>query len=128
MMSQTVRSDPILYSRTLTELIGNNVLYGRWDDSYSDGVEPTQWVGSEDILKCWLRTKRPVRYTQCWVFAAILIAILRASGIPARTITNYGSHHDRELTDDGTAVLRQYDNIVQPDETTWNFMYGVKHG
>ena len=120
-MSQRVRSDPILYSRTLTELIGNDVLYGRWDGSYSDGVEPTQWVGSEDILKRWLRSKRPVRYAQCWVFAAILTTILRASGIPARTITNYGSHHDRGLTDDGTAVLRQYDNIVQPDETTWNF-------
>ena len=55
------------------------------------------------------------------MFAAILTTILRASGIPTRTVTNYGSHHDRRLTDDGTAVLRQYDNIVQPDETTWNF-------
>ena len=41
--------------------------------------------------------------------------------ILARTVTTYGSHHDRGLTDDGTAVLRQYDNIVQPDEVTWNF-------
>ena len=55
------------------------------------------------------------------MFAAILTTILCASGIPARTVTNYGSHHDRGLTDDGTAVLRQYDNIVQLDETTWNF-------
>ena len=121
MMSQAERSDPVLYSRTLTELIGRDVLYGRWDGSYNDGVEPTQWVGSEDILKRWLQTKSPVRYAQCWVFAAILTTILRASGIPARTVTNYGSHHDRGLTDNGTAVLRQYDNIVQPDETTWNF-------
>ena len=36
-------------------------------------------------------------------------------------MTNYSSHHYRGLTDDGTAVLRQYNNIVQPDETTWNF-------
>ena len=121
MMSHAERSDPVLYSRTLTQLIGSDVLYGRWDGSYSDGVEPTQWVGSEDILKRWLRARKPVRYAQCWVFAAILTTILRASGIPARTVTNYGSHHDRGLTDDGTAVLRQYDNIVQPDETTWNF-------
>ena len=28
MMSQEERSDPILYSRTLTEIIGNDVLYG----------------------------------------------------------------------------------------------------
>ena len=35
--------------------------------------------------------------------------------------TNYNSHHDRGLTRDHKAVLRQYDNIVQGDERTWNF-------
>ena len=117
----SVRSDPVLYSRALTERIGSRVLYGRWDGQYSDGVDPTRWVGSEPILAQWLRTNQPVRYGQCWVFAAILTTILRASGIPARTVTNYGSHHDRGLTDNGMDVLRQYDNIVQPDEATWNF-------
>ena len=80
MMSRLERSDPLLYSRTLTQLIGRDVLYGRWDGYYDDGVEPTQWVGSEAILKRWIQTRRPVRYAQCWVFAAILTTILRASG------------------------------------------------
>jgi len=120
-MSPEVRSNKVLYSRSLTELIGSSVLYGRWDGRYSDGVEPTAWVGSKDILKRWLRTRQPVRYGQCWVFAGILTSLLRASGIPARTVTNYRSHHDRGLTDNGRAVLRPYDNIVQTDESTWNF-------
>ena len=115
------RANPVLYSRTLTQLIGNRVLQGRWDGQYSDGVDPTQWVGSQPILTIWLNTDQPVRYGQCWVFAAILTTILRASGIPARTVTNYRSHHDRGLTDNRMAVLRQYDNKVQPDEPTWNY-------
>ena len=122
LMSRTERSSQVEYSRALTRLIGRNVLYGRWDGYYSDGVEPTQWVGSEDILSRWLQSDgQRVRYAQCWVFAAILTTILRASGIPARTITNYYSHHDRGLTDDRRTVLRQYDNIKQPDESIWNF-------
>ena len=121
LMSQTERSNQVQYSRALTRLIGSDVLYGRWDGRYSDGVEPGQWVGSEEILKRWLQSGRSVRYAQCWVFAAILTTMLRASGIPARTVTNYNSHHDRGLTDNQRAVLRQYDNIIQEDEATWNF-------
>ena len=121
MMSQAERSDKVLYSRALSRLVGNEVVRGRWDGHYSDGMDPTQWIGSEAILSRWLRRRAPVRYGQCWVFAAVLTTVLRASGIPARSVTNYASHHDRGLTDDQTAVLRQYDNIVQDDESTWNF-------
>jgi hypothetical protein len=121
LMSQTERSSQVQYSRALTRLIGSNVLRGRWDGRYSDGVEPGQWVGSEEILERWLQSGRNVRYAQCWVFAAVLTTMLRASGIPARTVTNYNSHHDRGLTSDQRAVLRQYDNIIQQDEDQWNF-------
>ena len=121
MMTSTERSNQVQYSRALTRLIGSIVLYGRWDGNYNGGVNPSQWVGSEEILSRWLATRAPVRYAQCWVFAAILTSILRASGIPARPVTNYGSHHDRGLTNNRRAVLRQYDNIVQADESTWNF-------
>ena len=121
LMSPTERSSPVLYSRALMKLINTHVLIGRWDGHYSDGIDPTQWVGSEAILMRWLWTRQPVRYGQCWVFAALLTTLLRASGIPTRTVTNYGSHHDRGLTVDRIAVLRQYDNIVQQDETKWNF-------
>ena len=125
MMSPAQRSDKVLYSRALSELIGNYVVRGRWDRRYSDGMDPTQWVGSEGILSRWLQTRRPVRYGQCWVFAAVFTTILRASGIPARPVTNYDSHHDRGLTDSGRAVLRQYDNVVQDDGTS---MSGQRHG
>ncbi len=121
LMTVQERSSYVLYSRALTRVIGQNVLFGRWDGMYSDGVEPTQWVGSEEILGRWLENGQRVRYAQCWVYAAILTTMLRASGIHARPVTNYGSHHDRGISNDRLSVLRPYDNIVQPDESTWNF-------
>ena len=119
LMTAAERSNQVEYSRALTRLIGNNVLRGRWDGYYRDGVEPTQWVGSEEIYRRWLRFGQPVRYGQCWVFAGLLTTMLRASGIPARTVTNYNSHHDRGLL--GNRRIRSYDNIIQSDESQWNF-------
>lgn len=49
------------------------ILEGRWHGSYQGGVNPTEWSGSADILQCWaLSDCSPVRYGQCWVFAAVL--------------------------------------------------------
>ena len=121
LMTESERTNQVLYSRALTRLISMNVLDGRWDGRYGDGVDPSRWVGSDDIFHRWLISGLRVRYGQCWVFAGLLTSLLRASGIPARTVTNYNSHHDRGLTDDGNAVLRQYDNIRQNDESIWNF-------
>ena len=124
LMTTAERSNQVEYSRSLTRLIGRYVLEGRWPngndpDPYRGGVDPTQWVGSEAIYRRWLRFGQPVRYGQCWVFAALLTTMLRASGIPARTVTNYNSHHDRGLL--GNGRIRQYDNIIQSDERQWNF-------
>lgn len=49
------------------------ILEGRWHGSYQGGVSPTEWSGSADILQYWaLSDCSPVRYGQCWVFAAVL--------------------------------------------------------
>lgn len=48
------------------------VLAGRWDNQYSDGVSPMSWIGSVEILRRWSKFGcQPVRYGQCWVFAAV---------------------------------------------------------
>lgn len=48
------------------------VLYGRWDNNYTDGVSPMFWIGSVDILRRWKNYGcQNVKYGQCWVFAAV---------------------------------------------------------
>uniref|UniRef100_A0A3B4ZQM6 Protein-glutamine gamma-glutamyltransferase 5-like n=1 Tax=Stegastes partitus TaxID=144197 RepID=A0A3B4ZQM6_9TELE len=40
---------------------------------YQAGIKPTDWSGSADILHRWVSSNcSPVRYGQCWVFAAVL--------------------------------------------------------
>ena len=48
------------------------VLLGRWTDDYDGGVSPMSWKGSVEILRNWDTSAcQPVRYGQCWVFAAV---------------------------------------------------------
>lgn len=60
-------------THTLHPQINSNddsgVLVGEWYE-YPDGVLPWDWYGSADILQQWSKSG-PVRYGQCWVFAAV---------------------------------------------------------
>lgn len=49
------------------------VLMGRWDGRYDGGMSPTHWNGSVEVLRRWLKNgSNPVKYGQCWVFAAVM--------------------------------------------------------
>lgn len=48
------------------------VLVGNWSGDYSDGVSPTAWSSSVEILRKYHSTNgTPVSYGQCWVFSGI---------------------------------------------------------
>ncbi|KFV68371.1 Protein-glutamine gamma-glutamyltransferase 2, partial [Dryobates pubescens] len=101
----------------------HGVLAGRWDNQYEDGMSPMAWIGSVDILKRWKNFGcQPVKYGQCWVFAAVACTVMRCLGIPSRVVTNYNSAHDtngnlvidRYLSETGELERRSRDMI-------WNF-------
>lgn len=49
------------------------VLKGNWSSDFKQGVHPSTWTGSGDILKMWANSGfSPVKYGQCWVFAAVM--------------------------------------------------------
>lgn len=48
------------------------ILVGNWSGDYADGTEPSAWSGSEAILDEYIKTKKPVKYAQCWVFGGTL--------------------------------------------------------
>lgn len=50
----------------------NGVLLGNWSGNYSNGTSPLDWIGSIAILQQYYKTKKPVCYGQCWVFAGVL--------------------------------------------------------
>ncbi|XP_010193224.1 PREDICTED: protein-glutamine gamma-glutamyltransferase 2, partial [Mesitornis unicolor] len=122
------RNDPVYIGRVVSAMVNCNdedrgVLAGRWDNRYDDGMSPMAWIGSVDILRRWQKFGcHPVKYGQCWVFAAVACTVLRCLGVPSRVVTNYNSAHDtngnlvidRYLSETGKEERRSRDMI-------WNF-------
>ena len=56
------------------------IIMGRWDGNYSDGTPPFEWTGSVAILEEYMKNggKTPVKYGQCWVFAAVTTTVCTA--------------------------------------------------
>ncbi|XP_067163604.1 protein-glutamine gamma-glutamyltransferase 2 [Apteryx mantelli] len=121
------RNDPVYVGRVVSAMVNCNddrgVLAGRWDNSYEDGTSPMAWMGSVDILRRWKKFGcQPVKYGQCWVFAAVACTVLRCLGIPSRVVTNYNSAHDTN----GNLVIDRYLSETGKDEkrskdSIWNF-------
>ncbi|KAM8793634.1 protein-glutamine gamma-glutamyltransferase K-like [Eudromia elegans] len=126
-MPHGARGDPVMVARVVSAMVNslddNGVLVGNWTGDYSQGTNPSAWAGSVDILRAYHRTGAPVRYGQCWVFAGVMTTVLRCLGLPTRTVTNYNSAHD---TDVSLTTDIYFDEAMRPLErlntdSVWNF-------
>ncbi|XP_043510721.1 annulin isoform X2 [Frieseomelitta varia] len=121
------RSDPVIISRILSAAVNspddNGAVMGNWSDDFAGGTPPTKWLGSQKILQLYYKTKRPVKYGQCWVFSGVLATVCRTLGLPCRIVTNYASAHDTQssLTVDYfvDAEGRVMDELNS--DSIWNF-------
>lgn len=62
---------------------------GNWTENFNDGKAPSAWLNSKEILSQYLKTKKSVKYAQCWNFAGTLCSCLRTLGIATRIVTCY---------------------------------------
>ncbi|XP_063766824.1 protein-glutamine gamma-glutamyltransferase 2 [Eleginops maclovinus] len=120
------RRNPIYVSRVLSAMVNCNddkgVLLGKWTDGYEGGVSPMFWKGSVEILRNWVKQScMPVRYGQCWVFAAVACTISRALGIPCRVITNFLSAHDSNSNLVIERFINEKGDPVNGSEMIWNY-------
>uniref|UniRef100_A0A023G034 protein-glutamine gamma-glutamyltransferase n=1 Tax=Amblyomma parvum TaxID=251391 RepID=A0A023G034_AMBPA len=120
-------ANPVAVVRHISAVVNSSddqgVLMGNWTSNFAGGVPPVSWTGSHPILQQYFKTKRPVKYGQCWVFAGVTTAVCRALGIPARTVTNFYSAHDTHAS---ATVDQFYDtnaNTVDKlnTDSIWNF-------
>ncbi|XP_014288385.1 annulin [Halyomorpha halys] len=120
-------NNPVFIARALSAVVNsqddNGVLVGNWSSEFDGGKKPTEWVGSMKILQKYFKTKKPVKYAQCWVFSGVLTTVNRALGIPSRPVTTYSSAHDTQnsltvdyFVDDDGKVMDE----LQSD-SIWNY-------
>ncbi|XP_040186222.1 protein-glutamine gamma-glutamyltransferase E-like [Rana temporaria] len=123
----SLRYSPIYVGRVISAMVNSNddfgVLEGKWEKDFSDGADPNSWNGSVEILWKWKNDEyKPVKYGQCWVFAAVMCTALRCLGIPTRVITNFNSAHN---TDGNMVIDMHYDTdgkfLELSDDSIWNF-------
>uniref|UniRef100_T1IVX6 protein-glutamine gamma-glutamyltransferase n=1 Tax=Strigamia maritima TaxID=126957 RepID=T1IVX6_STRMM len=122
------RSSPVHIARVVSAMVNANddlgVLIGNWSGDYSDGTPPTDWQGSVQILQRWFNgNAEPVMYGQCWVFSGVTTTIMRALGIPTRSVTNFASAHD---TDANLTIDHHFNEKGKhvkdlDNDSVWNF-------
>lgn len=100
----------------------NGVLSGNWSGDYTGGVSPVTWNGSVKIIQQYADTNVPVKFGQCWVYSGVTTTLLRAIGIPARSVTNFASAHDT----DNTMTIDEYvdeknEKLDVSGDSVWNF-------
>lgn len=131
-LNPTERGNPVQVVRAIASIInareGFGLLEGKWEGSFEDGVCPWAWTGSSKIFEHYLRNgSKPVKYGQCWVYAAVATSLFRALGIPSRPVTNFVSARDTNHT---MSVDKYFDLFGEemrggPDgdsqDALWNF-------
>ncbi|XP_075388413.1 protein-glutamine gamma-glutamyltransferase Z [Tenrec ecaudatus] len=122
------RNDVVYVCRVVSAMINSNddngVLQGNWGEDYSRGVSPLEWNGSVAILRQWsARGGQPVRYGQCWVFAAVMCTVMRCLGVPTRVVSNFRSAHnmDKNLTIDTYYDQNAEMLPTERRDKIWNF-------
>uniref|UniRef100_A0A3B4YSB6 Protein-glutamine gamma-glutamyltransferase 2 n=1 Tax=Seriola lalandi dorsalis TaxID=1841481 RepID=A0A3B4YSB6_SERLL len=119
----SARRNPIYVSRVLSAMINSNddrgVLTGEWVN-FVGGVHPGLWIGSGDILRKWAKSG-PVKYGQCWVFAAVACTVSRSLGIPCRVVTNFGSAHDGNANLVIENLYNEDGERIDSGDSIWNF-------
>ncbi|XP_067652851.1 annulin-like isoform X2 [Haliotis asinina] len=122
-------ANPASVSRIISQLVNapddDGVLVGNWSGKYEGGTSPTLWSGSVKILRQYMKTCKPVKYGQCWVFSGVVTAVCRALGLPCRSITNFASAHntdnDRLSIDELLKTDRNGDQYDDSNDSVWNF-------
>ncbi|XP_072259868.1 protein-glutamine gamma-glutamyltransferase 5-like [Pyxicephalus adspersus] len=122
------RNSAVYISRVVCAMINSNddsgVLQGNWSENYENGTNPSAWNGSVAILRQWYKSDcHPVKYGQCWVFAAVMCTVMRCLGIPTRVVTNFDSAHD---TNSNLIIDEYYDSTgkklpKESHDSIWNF-------
>ncbi|KNC77324.1 hypothetical protein SARC_10212 [Sphaeroforma arctica JP610] len=109
----------------------DGILEGRWAEDFpAPSHEPGYWNSTIDIISRWKDAgHKPVKYGQCWVFAAIQNTYLRTLGVPTRQTSAMASmvgaspkvfsdHKDHHVVN---YYYNRNGTLVYKEGHVWNF-------
>lgn len=71
-----MRNSPLHVARAISAMVNapddDGILIGNWGTDFRNGTPPTEWTGSAEILRQFVKLQHPVLYGQCWVFAGVI--------------------------------------------------------
>ena len=71
-----IKGNAVFVARKLSAMVNSQddegLIIGNWSNDYADGTAPGAWTGSQAIMEEFWRTRMPVKYGQCWVYAGKL--------------------------------------------------------
>merc|ERR1739838_1150540 len=137
------RGNPVKVTRALSSMICSSpdnkysnsendfpmgMIEPRYEGHYEGGYSPHMWSGSVQIIEEFLRRgATPVKYSQCWVMAALMTSLCRALGLPARPVTAFVCALDTQDSLTADRYLDRSGDILehgpkkdQPD-SLWSF-------
>ncbi|NXS09273.1 EPB42 protein, partial [Neodrepanis coruscans] len=124
----TQRKSPVHVCRAVAATLNCNklrrILTECEDEQYHNGTHPSKWLGSSPILRQWIASKyQPVRYGQCWVFAAVMCSVLRCLGIPTRVVTGFTWAHNTKSSLNVDEYYDEDGTLLTQDESprVWTF-------
>ncbi|GFO27094.1 protein-glutamine gamma-glutamyltransferase k [Plakobranchus ocellatus] len=126
-IADRARSNPVTVTRAVCRALNHTerdcgILYASWSGRYEDATAPYAWAGSPSILEEYVRTRKGVKYGQCWTLAAVATTILRTLGIPARCVTCYRAVHDSDYSG---PINTHWSVDMRPktdmDDAIWNY-------
>ncbi|KAM9059316.1 LOW QUALITY PROTEIN: protein-glutamine gamma-glutamyltransferase 6 [Megaptera novaeangliae] len=93
------RHDPIYVTGAISAMVNSNndqgVVQGQCQGKYGGSTSSLHWRGSVAILhKSFKGRFKPVRYSQCWVFAGVMCTVLGCLGIATRVVSKFNLAHD----------------------------------
>lgn len=70
----------------------NGLFTVKWDNDFSDGIQPNTWACTYDIFYEWYMLEQPLKYGQCHALSECFTAIMRYLNIPCRTVRSENTH------------------------------------
>lgn len=95
--------------------VPNAIIQGSWSRNYVSATNPLDWIPNVNTMcEQYNRTNQTLKYGQCWIFTAFVVALCRAKGIHSRAV--FSKNVSVDADNDG-----DFENHKGSSDFVWTF-------